>query len=94
MNYIINMKARDGSDVTLTQKEVDDTEEILGMWQAPINDGKKANRRTEAKSINVGKSVPRIQMGKNKGCTSSKHQNHERSGVSPRSHNTYKNAMQ
>ena len=27
--------------MTLTQKEVNDTEEILGVWQAPINDRKK-----------------------------------------------------
>ena len=32
MNYTINMKARDGSNAILTQKEVNDLEEILGVW--------------------------------------------------------------
>ena len=41
MNYTISMKARDGSNAMLTQKEVNNPEEILGVWQAPINDGKK-----------------------------------------------------
>ena len=31
MEYKIKMKARDGSNATLTQKEVDNLEEILGV---------------------------------------------------------------
>ena len=43
------MKARDGSDAILKQKEINKSEEILGVWQAPINDGKKQTEELRGK---------------------------------------------
>ena len=74
------MKARDGSDATLTQKEVNDPEEILGVWQAPINDGKKQTEVLKEKVVQ-GEGVQGGQVGKDKSNASSQHAHNERNRV-------------